>query len=307
MKPTFGIIFLIWFGLTGCSPVSVSLPVNPPPSVTIIAANPRLLTESPAPSAVPSLTSTASLTPAATPTPTETLTPEPSATWETHGAMQVTAPILLYHHVGTDRGFLNRYYVSPDAFERQMKALHDGGYTSLTVSAMAEVLVNGGDLPTRPVMITFDDGFEDVYQNALPIMQRYGFVGTTYIIVNQIDQVGTVTSDELKGLSAAGWEVGSHSISHIDLTKNHRKLWQEVANSRIQLEHILGAPVTSFSYPYGATDATVVKAVRDYGYRNAVGLGTSVEHTWATLYFLSREEVRASYDIDLFTALLPWK
>jgi peptidoglycan/xylan/chitin deacetylase (PgdA/CDA1 family) len=96
-------------------------------------------------------------------------------------------------------------------------------------------------------------------------------------------------------------------VSHINLSKNHGKLWQEVANSRIQLEHILGVPVISFSYPYGTTDESVVKAVRDYGYRNAVGLGTSVEHTWATLYYLSREEVRASYDMDLFAALLPWK
>jgi peptidoglycan/xylan/chitin deacetylase (PgdA/CDA1 family) len=273
------------------------------------------MNESPVPLVIPSATRTASLLPTATlaptetitPIPTETPTPESTATWETHSAMQVTAPILLYHHVSTEGKAGDRYYVSPAVFEEQMKALHDWGYTSMTVSAMAEVLVQGGEMPSRPVMITFDDGFEDVYKNAFPILQKYGFVATSYIIVNQVDEVGTVSSDDLRVLSAAGWEIGSHSVSHINLSKNHGKLWQEVANSRIQLEHILGVPVTSFSYPYGTTDESVVKAVREYGYRNAVGLGTSMEHTWATLYYLSREEVRASYDMDLFAALLPWK
>ncbi len=258
--------------------------------------------------AVPEITAspTTQATATAVPQPTETSTPvpEPTATEVPQPGSRVTAPILLYHHVARDPN--NRYAVSPENFERQMKSLKAWGYTSIPISALVEAVVQEGELPARPVVITFDDGFEDVYENAFPIMQRYGFTGTFYLIVNQLDEYGTVTVDQLSEMIDAGWEIGSHGMTHSDLTKNHASLWREVAKSRIVLQDTLHVPVTTFSYPYGKIDPTVVEAVKKYGYQAAVRLDVTSIHTWAMLYSLSRIEVRSSYDLQTFASFLPW-
>ncbi len=255
----------------------------------------------------PTFTPSQTFTPFPTDTPIPTNTPLPSFTptllWNEPG--RVSAPILLYHHIA-DVGYSNRYYVTPDDFRIQMQALRDWGYSTITPSELVNVLINGGELPSRPVVITFDDGNLDVYQNAFPIMQDLGFIGTFYIVANRLESNGYVNVEQLQQMAAAGWEIGSHSMSHADLTADYSVVRFEVLQSRLTLEDAIGVPVKTFAYPSGLADSFVFEKVSDYGYSAGMGLGTSWEHTLGTLFYLSRIEVHGEFNLTTFASLLPW-
>jgi peptidoglycan/xylan/chitin deacetylase (PgdA/CDA1 family) len=298
--------FLVFsFILSGCS----SVPVQPTNPVTI-TPEPATLT----PFLAVANTATSTITPSPTGTPTSTFTatstlePSPTitSTWILNNTGKVVAPILLYHHIA-DVDPANRYYISPKVFQEQMETLRSWGYTALPISVIVDTIIKGGELPQRPVVITFDDGDEDVYTNAFPIMQKLGFVGTFFIVGQSIGAAKLVTAPQLEEMIAAGWEIGSHSMSHLDMTQMHDKVQYEIGMSKVNLEKELKTKVCVFAYPFGTTDPYLVTKVQNYGYTAAVGLGTTYEHGWSTLFYLSRIEVQYSYDMTKFASILPWQ
>jgi peptidoglycan/xylan/chitin deacetylase (PgdA/CDA1 family) len=243
-------------------------------------------------------------TPVPTDTPQPTLTPTPALISVAAGH-DVDVPILLYHHIAEDTTG-NRYYITPETFATQLKWLYDHHYQTITTTQLADAVLYGGQIPERAVVISFDDGDQDVVTNALPIMQKYGFVGTAYIIVSWIGAPGFDTSDQINQLIADGWEIGSHSMSHVDLTKNEGNLDYEVRHSLVRLHEDFGVNVKSLAYPFGVIDATVVTATSKAGYSNGVGLGEGYHQGLFDLYYLIRMEVRQEYSMDQFIAMLPW-
>ena len=164
------------------------------------------------PDAVPaSVTATASQTPTITPSPAPSLTP--TATWVAQGPGNVQVPILMYHHIAVSP-IGSRYYVPPDRFESELKLLHDWGYTTISTTQLVQAITQGALLPPHPLILTFDDANEDNYTNAFPIMQKYGFTGVLYVPYDYIGTNGYLTVDNIQAMAAAGWEVGSHSLSH---------------------------------------------------------------------------------------------
>ncbi len=246
-----------------------------------------------------------------TETPIPTNTPEPTLT-PTQAFIQVnpgevlTVPILLYHHISDD-GIGNRYYVSPAVFKKQMAWLADHHYQTITVEQLANLILYGGQMPQRPVVITFDDGDADMVTNALPILKQFGFVATSYLIVKWIDAPHYITSEQVAQLIQEGWEIGSHSMSHVDLTQNEGDLDYQVRESRVRLKELFGYDVKTFAYPFGMIDQTVANFTSRAGYLAAVGLGNSYQQGLYDLYYLIRMEVRQEYSIDQFINLLPWK
>jgi peptidoglycan/xylan/chitin deacetylase (PgdA/CDA1 family) len=238
-----------------------------------------------------------------TASPTHTAQLTPTRKWLYHPPGDLAVPILLYHHVAAS-DTPRRYYVSPADFEAQISSLYDWGYTAIPLSLLVDALLNGAELPPRPVVITFDDGYRDVYQNALPVMQHYGFVGSLFVIVDQIGVGGYLNTRQIAELVEQGWELGSHSQTHPNLRKPGVSLEKEIAGSRDTLEALLDLPVRSFSYPYGSATAAIVQAVKDAGYRSAVGLGGSISHRVKNIYYLSRNEVQGTYDLVTFAGLL---
>jgi peptidoglycan/xylan/chitin deacetylase (PgdA/CDA1 family) len=194
----------------------------------------------------------------------------------------------------------------PDDFKVQMEALRDWGYTPIPVSLLVQAITSGAALPPRPIVITFDDGDQNVYTDAFPVMRELGFPGVIYIISNTVNGQDHLTSDEILEMVAAGWEVGDHSLTHINLADNHGQVWVEASQSRLNLQDILGIPVNTFAYPYGAADTFVMEKVTQYGYQAAVGLGTSSLQGPDNLFYLSRIEVKYGTTLDQFAALLPW-
>ncbi|MEN8243169.1 MAG: polysaccharide deacetylase family protein [Chloroflexota bacterium] len=267
------------------------------------------------PASTPVLTRTATLTPLSTVTPTKTLVPTatqvptsttvPTPTWAVVGPGEVIAPILLYHHIDPE---LNSplYNVSPEQFAEQMQALADWGYTTITIAQLVEAINQGAVLPPRPIVITFDDGNHSVFQYAYPIMQQHGFVGVNYLVANRLQADGFMGVEELTELYKAGWEVGSHSYTHLDLRTDHDKAFDEIYHSRLDLAADLDQPVISFAYPFGGIDDYLGDRVGKWGYSAAVGLGKQFVHNTFSLYYLSRIEIKQALSLEEFGSLLPW-
>ncbi len=226
--------------------------------------------------------------------------------WSWNPPGMVVAPILLYHHVA-DGASRSRYIVPVREFEKQMHSLHKWGYTSIPFSLLSAALREGAYLPSKPVVITFDDGYADNYQQAFPVMLRYGYVGNLFLIVDQLDYKGYLTTAQVKDLVAAGWEIGSHTFSHTSLRSPRVRMEHEIDQSRLALEQLFGTPVTSFSYPYAITSPYTTRWVQKAGYTSAVGVGTIYRHSGKSQYYLSRIEVRRDYSLADFAGLLPWK
>lgn len=215
-------------------------------------------------------------------------------------------PILLYHHIGYSFKD-SEYYVSPDAFADQMNYLFMRGYRTISVEQLTQAIRFGAQLPSRPILLTFDDGSETVYINALPVMQTYGFTGTAYIVDNYIGATRYMDKAQIRALYEAGWEIGSHSLSHRDLTTHPASQEDEIVNSRKKLESYLGVPIHSFAYPFGVYDDASLRFVKQAGYTSAMGLGDESVQRAGSIYYLYRQSVTAKTTLEAFAALLPWR
>lgn len=309
--------FFIWISglallLIGCG----GLRYIAPPAPTIILEPTWTFSPPPSPTqdrpatVAPTLVSTDTppLPPSETPLPTltftQTLTLEPQ--WYMQGPNEVIVPILFYHHIAAHPSE-SVYYVSPAAFDQQMNLLYQWGYKTISVELLVKALKTGAELPPKPIILTFDDGSETIFTNALPIMQRYKFTGTSYIVYNYVGIPNHMDADQIRALYAAGWEIGSHSLSHMDLTESPKRQSDEIVESRRRLQSLLGIPILSFAYPFGAYDSDSLYYVRYAGYIAAMGLGNETLQGNRNLFYLYRQAVKGSDDLKSFTLLLPWR
>jgi peptidoglycan/xylan/chitin deacetylase (PgdA/CDA1 family) len=257
---------------------------------------------------LPIVYSTAAQTRTPRPTLTSTPTVIPTPAWVVQGPGNLTIPILLYHHIGISP-VKSMYYVPPKTFEQEIKALHDWGYTSITIKMLVQAITMGRELPPHPILITFDDGHVDNYTTAFPIMQKYGFTGALYIVVNFMDTEGYLSHGQILEMYRAGWDVGSHSMNHYDLTKlDAETLRREIVTSKEKLEDILGVDILTFAYPFGAKNDAIVREVRAAGYIAAMGAEgyTDSQGEW-NLFNLQRVGIRGSEDAKSITRFLTWK
>jgi peptidoglycan/xylan/chitin deacetylase (PgdA/CDA1 family) len=223
------------------------------------------------------------------------------------GPGEIIVPILLYHHIGFSLKDETAYYVSPEAFDQQMSLLYQWGYKTISVELLARAINQGAELPPKPILLTFDDGSETTYDTALPIMQRYGFTGVSYIVYYYLGITHYMDVDQIRGLHAAGWEIGSHGLSHRDLTVRPARQEDEIVQSRRRLEALLGIPVLSFAYPFGAYNDDSLNNVHSAGYIAAMGLGHESLQGGKNLFYLSRQAVNGTDDIRAFGSMLPWR
>ena len=294
MKKILVLIMGLSILLSGCGSGVFAKPI-PTPTIT------ATLTPSP----------TATITPTSTITPTFTATPIPTPTWVHQGPDTVQVPILLYHWIAVSKSdgpnYKSPYYVKPELFDQEMKLLHDWGYTTITVELLIKAINEGADLPPRPVIISFDDGHLNNYTAAFPIMQKYGFTGVLYIVANYVGVEDYMNADQIKEMAAAGWEVGSHTVSHLDLTALEPQRQRfEVVESRTLLEEKLGVPIQTIAYPFGISNSGVIDYAIFAGYTGGMGLGFTHDQGTTNLYNLQRRDIKGTYDIKQFAGFLPW-
>ena len=242
------------------------------------------------------------LLPTLTFTPTLTSIPQ----WVLQGPNEAIVPILLYHHVGIPQSE-SLYYISPIEFERQMVLLREWGYQTISVELLVRAIKEGAELPPKPIILTFDDGGETISTKALPILQKYGFTGSAYIVYNYVGISAYMDVDQIRGLYAAGWEIGSHSISHMDLTVRTDRQMEEIVDSRRKLQTLLGVPILTFAYPFGEYDKDSLHYVHYVGYIAAMGLGNETLQGNKNLFYLYRMAVNGNQNLEAFALLLPWR
>jgi peptidoglycan/xylan/chitin deacetylase (PgdA/CDA1 family) len=215
-------------------------------------------------------------------------------------------PILLYHSVSREPSPLIRpFTVTPEVFESHMDCVIEQGRVSLTVSELAAALEGTIPLPEHPVLITFDDGFADFQDIALPALRARGIAVTLYVTTGFLRGCPGAASipgfddrmlawSQLPELESAGVELGGHSHTHPHLdTLPPAQARDEIARCKTLLEHRLSTPVRSFAYPNGYSSRTVRRLVREVGYRSACSVKDQLSSIDDDVYSLARLMVRA--------------
>ena len=202
----------------------------------------------------------------------------------------VKIPILIYHsvreHIYGEDSMLKYYTVSPEAFTAQMQYLKDNNYSVLSLDFIADALEENIPIPEKSVAITFDDGWKNQYVNAYPILRRFGYTATFFIITNTIDKSHFFSWDQIKLMNNNGMTIGSHTRFHPFLPEitNPDELKKELTISKKTLEDKLGHVVDIFAYPYGHYNDAVVSAVKSVGYRLARSTYKGIYHTKSDLF-----------------------
>ena len=207
-------------------------------------------------------------------------------------------PILMYHHVsdpqpGWDR-LRRSLTVSETQFRGQLVYLRGRGYQTVHLAELVNHLTTGAPLPEKPIVITFDDGYRDNYEVALPALQEYGFVATFFLVTAPIDEGSPefMTWEQVKAMHQAGMEFGSHSYTHPDLRgKSEDYLVWQLVGSKEAIEERIGEPVRFLAYPSGAYDEQVIAVAKSAGFWGAVAVDFGCRQALDRLFTLSRVRV----------------
>jgi peptidoglycan/xylan/chitin deacetylase (PgdA/CDA1 family) len=194
--------------------------------------------------------------------------PEPPAEVRGAAARRMRIPILMYHVVAVPKpGTPNLgLWVTPGTFASEMAALRRAGFHGITLRHAYDAWHGRAPLPRRPVVVSFDDGYLGDYTNVRPVLQRMGWPGVLNLEFRNLGR-GGITSRQVRALIAAGWEIDSHTIDHVDLTTvGADQLRFELVASRSRLRKRFGVPADFFCYPAGRYNDRVVAAVKAAGY-----------------------------------------
>jgi peptidoglycan/xylan/chitin deacetylase (PgdA/CDA1 family) len=193
--------------------------------------------------------------------------------------------ILMYHQVGVFHSPRSHRstFCHVERFRAQMAYLHRLRYRVLTLSAALETLARGTEPPSRAVVLTFDDGYQNFRQHAFPVLERYEFPATVFLVSGLLGSNARwleadgrygpplMDRDTLRELNSRNVQFGGHGVSHCRLSRAAPdQMRREVTDSKAALEDLLGEEVRHFCYPYGDFDARVRQTVREAGYRAAL-------------------------------------
>ena len=177
------------------------------------------------------------------------------------------------------------HYVTVSEFRKQMNMIERWGYTPITFSDYQLFLEGKLTLPSRPIIITFDDGYQDTLENAIPVLVELNIRAVIFVMGNrklksarwdELDDLGScplMTDEQVRTVQKMGFEIGAHSLNHTALTSLSKiDMTNEIMGSKEELEKILGSPIQTFSYPYGSVNERVKKVVSDSGFSFACGV-----------------------------------
>jgi peptidoglycan/xylan/chitin deacetylase (PgdA/CDA1 family) len=218
-------------------------------------------------------------------------------------------PILMYHYVeyvkdqgDTIRKSLN---LEPHVFDLEIKTLKEAGYSFITLSDLAEALDNKRSLPSKSIVLTFDDGYRDFYTDVYPILKKYQVKAVVFVIPNFIDRPDNLTGPMISEISKSGLvEIGAHTMNHSYLSGLPlERMRYEVEQSREYLEKAFNIKVTSFAYPYGAFDNASIDMVKKSGFTAAVSTIPGVFAQDINRLFLYRVRPGGRIGVDLLDLL----
>jgi len=185
-------------------------------------------------------------------------------------------PVLMYHKVSP--GKKEKYRISPERFISQMEYLSKRGYQTISSDELLGVVRKRRILPEKPVLLTFDDGYRDNFTYAYPILKRYNFRATIFLVTQYIGKKDgwgkgkeeILSWEEIGKMRKEGFSFGSHTHTHPNLLKLSRdKVLSEIRDSKRILEERLGEPIKFFAYPYGKFNSQIRDMVKEAGYLGA--------------------------------------
>lgn len=233
-------------------------------------------------------------TPEVTATPTPTPVPTPTPIPLNKPGAKVKVPILYYHRVNDVVEGLEELHVKPAEFEKQMKYLKDNGYTVITFDELDKT-----ENIQKPIIITFDDGYEDNYTYAYPILKKYGFKATVFLVYDFIDHPSILTKAQILEMRDLV-NFQDHTLTHPELTKlSPEEAEKEIYDSKVKLEAITGVPINVFAYPAGHYNSTILNIVGKY-YKFGVQNGGGIYTTGENLLEIKRVYIPRNLDIKGF-------
>jgi len=234
--------------------------------------------------------------------------------------MSACLPVLTFHHIDDSPSVIS---FPREVFRKGIRKLHERGYQAFSLSEAADFLHRGDSFPDRSFVLTFDDGYQSVYKEVFPILNRYGMRATIFLTVGKretavmgenrlssLDGRVMLSWGEIREMQRAGFEFGAHTLTHADLTRlplNQAK--SEIFDSKEIIEQALNARVSSFSYPYGHYNDHIREMVQEHfdcACSDRLGM---ISHK-SDIYALERVETYYFRTDRLFhimlTRLFPW-
>lgn len=220
------------------------------------------------------------------------------------GEHAVRVPVLMYHHIrpfrASDTPRERAFIVTPEAFEAQLKDIVQKGFSFITPDELDAALAGTGELPPKPVLLTFDDGLREHYTVVLPLLKKYQAKATYFIITSANHLNGYLKDSMIRELDESGFvTIASHTVHHPYLARmSAAARATEIIGSKQALEKIIGHPVHAFAYPYGSWNEQVAKEVQTAGYTLGFGVRLGSRHVPSSRYQLRRIRVQQAERIS---------
>lgn len=210
------------------------------------------------------------------------------------------APILMYHYI---RDYNNakdttgtNLSVSLAKFDSQLKWLNNNGYKTVGLDYLLNPIISD----KKPVILTFDDGYQDAYTQAFPILKKYGFTATFYIITAYMDKYNNyLTWDQARELKSAGMNIGSHTHTHPDLSKIFGiRVTDEIKESKKTIEEKIGGTISDFCYPAGKYDQKIIDELKNDDYKTATTVKNGIANQNSNLFELPRIRMQNNTNME---------
>lgn len=203
-------------------------------------------------------------------------------------------PILEYHSITNNPDPRAEVYsVPPAEFSAQLDYLKENGYTTITLNDYMKARRFGDPFPEKPIILTFDDGYENNYTEMLPILEAHGMTAVVYVISNFLGKPGYMTFEQVQDMQRRGIEIGSHSADHLPMpTLSDDFLDNQIRQSKILLEWSGLEPLGSFSYPNGIYSEKIIEMLKAENYLTAVTGEVGLNNFETNPYKLRRVHIR---------------
>jgi peptidoglycan/xylan/chitin deacetylase (PgdA/CDA1 family) len=209
-------------------------------------------------------------------------------------------PVLMYHAIGYEAG--NTARVPKENFIKQMKYLKNNGYVTLTLDEAYDFFVKNKPIPEKSVVLTFDDGYVDNYVEAMPILKKFGFKATIFVITGAVNKSKNYMNvEQLKEMEASGMDIQGHTVHHKNLKElSYAIQLQTLKESKDFLEKSLNKRIKYFAYPYGEYSKETLKAVKEAGYTMAFATAGRWSDKADGILTLDRVFISGSANLDVF-------
>lgn len=207
---------------------------------------------------------------------------------------RIKIPVILYHYVEyvKDKGDFIRKGLdtNPQIFEDQLKTLKENNYQMYFVKEVPDIYAGKILYSSQSAVLTFDDGYEDFYTDAYPLLKKYQTKATIYLVNNFIGKKNYLNEKQIQEIVQSGLvEIGAHSLDHLNLASSSALVARkQIFESKKLLEETYGIEVKTFAYPYGAFNQKTQELVKNANYVAAVSVITGAYHSSADIYSLSR-------------------